>query len=207
MAEPFKNLVSPKLVDDMGKALARSAKAAGVPFDARKFTRDGKAGLESLELKARALHVATALRAALPESFDTIATVIEGSLAAPATSDALGSLRSGPDGLAGWAVWPLTLVVEHTGLTHPKRALACLRELTMRFSSEWAIRAFVERHQPPLVLSGHIHESPRVTGRWRDTIGRTAMVNPGQFGHPKLAGVWFDPARPAETLRHTTHGE
>lgn len=146
MAEPFKNLVSPKLVDDMGKALARSAKSAGVPFDARKFTREAKSGLEDLELKARALHVATALRAALPESFDTIATLLEGSLAAPATTDALGSLRSGPDGLAGWAVWPLTLVVEHTGLTHPKRALACLRELTMRFSSEWAIRVFVEEH-------------------------------------------------------------
>lgn len=146
MAEPFKNLVSPKLVDDMGKALARSAKGAGVPFDARKFTTEAKRGLESLELKARAEHVATALRAALPTSFDTIATVLEGSLAAPATSDALGSLRSGPDGLAGWAVWPLTLVVERTGLTNPKRALACLRELTMRFSSEWAIRVFVEEH-------------------------------------------------------------
>lgn len=146
MAEPFKNLLSPNLVDDMGKALARSAKSAGVPFDARRFTREAKSGLEVLELKGRALHVAMALEAALPESFDTIATILEGSLAPPATSDALGSLRSGPDGLAGWAVWPLTLVVEHTGFTHPKRALACLRELTMRFSSEWAIRAFVEHH-------------------------------------------------------------
>ncbi|MFN8589109.1 MAG: metallophosphoesterase [Candidatus Eisenbacteria bacterium] len=67
-----------------------------------------------------------------------------------------------------------------------------------------ALRAFVERHQPPLLLSGHIHESPRVTGHWRDTIGATVTVNPGQFGHPRLAGVWFDPADPAGTLRHTT---
>lgn len=70
-----------------------------------------------------------------------------------------------------------------------------------------AIRRFVEQHQPPLVLSGHIHESPRVSGAWRDTIGRTTVVNPGQFGHPTLCGVWFDPQRPVETLRHTTQGE
>jgi uncharacterized protein len=66
-----------------------------------------------------------------------------------------------------------------------------------------AIRAFVERHQPPLVLSGHIHESPRISGAWHDTIGRTVVVNPGQFGTVRLCGVWFDPRRVGETLRHT----
>ncbi len=68
-----------------------------------------------------------------------------------------------------------------------------------------AIRSWVERHQPPLVLSGHIHESPRVSGAWRDTIGRTVVVNPGQFGTPRLCGVWFDPQDPGGTLRHTVH--
>jgi len=66
-----------------------------------------------------------------------------------------------------------------------------------------AIRAFVQHHQPPLVLSGHIHESPRIASSYRDTIGRTLVVNPGQFGTSRLCGVWFDPSRPAETLRHT----
>jgi len=69
-----------------------------------------------------------------------------------------------------------------------------------------AVRAYVERHRPPLVLSGHIHESPRVTGAWRDAIGPTAVVNPGQFGAARLCGVWFDPADPAGTLRHTVYG-
>ena len=68
-----------------------------------------------------------------------------------------------------------------------------------------AIRAFVERHQPPLVLAGHIHESPRVSSSYRDTIGRTVAVNPGQFGTQRLCGVWLDPARPAESLRHTVY--
>ena len=68
-----------------------------------------------------------------------------------------------------------------------------------------AIRAFVERHQPPLVLTGHIHESPRVSSSYRDTIGRSIAVNPGQFGTQRLCGVWFDPADPPGSLRHTVY--
>jgi Icc-related predicted phosphoesterase len=69
-----------------------------------------------------------------------------------------------------------------------------------------AIRAFVERHQPPLVLSGHIHESPRISSSYRNLIGRTVVVNPGQFGTVRLCGVWFDPLNVGETLRHTVFG-
>jgi len=69
-----------------------------------------------------------------------------------------------------------------------------------------AIRRFVDRHQPPLVLSGHIHESPRVSSSYRDAVGRTVAVNPGQFGSSRLCGVWFDPGRVEETLRHTVYG-
>lgn len=69
-----------------------------------------------------------------------------------------------------------------------------------------AIRAFAERAQPRLVLSGHIHESPRVSSSYRDTLGRTVVVNPGQFGTSRLCGVWFDPADPAATLAHTIYG-
>ena len=37
-------------------------------------------------------------------------------------------------------------------------------------------------------------------------IGRTVIVNPGQFGTVRLCGVWFDPRRIGETLRHTVFG-
>ena len=69
-----------------------------------------------------------------------------------------------------------------------------------------AIRQFIERRAPPLVLGGHIHESPRMSSSYRDTIGPTPVVNPGQFGTARLCGVWFDPRRVAETLRHTIYG-
>ncbi len=40
-----------------------------------------------------------------------------------------------------------------------------------------AVREFIEREQPAVCLTGHIHES-----RAEDRIGNTAIVNPGNFG-------------------------
>ena len=88
-------------------------------------------------------------------------------------------------------------------LHSPPRDTACDVISTRQHVGSRAIRAFIEAEQPRLVLSGHIHESPRVSGEWRDQLGGTTVVNPGQFGSPRLSGVWFDPRRPAETLRHT----
>ena len=91
-------------------------------------------------------------------------------------------------------------------LHSPPRDTACDLIAPGQHVGSRAIRAFIERHQPPLVLSGHIHESPRVSSAYRDSIGRTIVVNPGQFGTSRLCGVWFDPASPAETLRHNVYG-
>jgi Icc-related predicted phosphoesterase len=54
-----------------------------------------------------------------------------------------------------------------------------------------AIRRLIERHQPLLTLHGHIHESARLTGSWRDQIGRTHMFSAGHDG-PELSLVRFD---------------
>jgi Icc-related predicted phosphoesterase len=69
-----------------------------------------------------------------------------------------------------------------------------------------AIRRFLERAQPPLVLSGHVHESPRLTGAYRDRIGRTLVVNPGQFEGKRFCAVTFDVDDPGGTLWHTVRG-
>ncbi|RIK68582.1 MAG: hypothetical protein DCC65_03030 [Planctomycetota bacterium] len=46
-----------------------------------------------------------------------------------------------------------------------------------------AVRGAIEKHQPLLSLHGHIHESPDVSGDFKDVIGRTTAVNPGQNRH------------------------
>ncbi len=43
-----------------------------------------------------------------------------------------------------------------------------------------AVRKFVEQHEPPLTLHGHIHESYRMTEEIRDRIGGALCINPGQ---------------------------
>ena len=55
-----------------------------------------------------------------------------------------------------------------------------------------AIRRFIERRQPLLAMHGHIHESARLTGSWRDRIGRTHLFG-GAHDGPELALVRFRP--------------
>lgn len=58
-----------------------------------------------------------------------------------------------------------------------------------------AIRRFIERRQPLLTLHGHIHESARLSGSWRDQLGRTLCFSAAHDG-PELALVRFDPEFP-----------
>jgi len=55
-----------------------------------------------------------------------------------------------------------------------------------------AIRRFIEEREPLLTLHGHIHESARLTGSWRDRIGRTHAFSAAHDG-PELAVIRFAP--------------
>lgn len=54
-----------------------------------------------------------------------------------------------------------------------------------------AIQRFIAARQPLLTLHGHVHESARLTGDWRDLSGRTHMFSAAHDG-PELALVRFD---------------
>ncbi|MCW5662403.1 MAG: DNA alkylation repair protein [Piscinibacter sp.] len=142
MAEPFKNLIHVGTVD----AAARHLQRHGAAFDAARFRRLASQGLEALEFKARAQHLATALEATLPADFAAACDMIEAALTPVRGDEELADLHARDDGLAGWVVWPLTEFVARRGLGEPERALAALHALTQRFSAEWAIRPFIERH-------------------------------------------------------------
>jgi len=50
-----------------------------------------------------------------------------------------------------------------------------------RFIGDEALRGWIDRFQPDMVLSGHIHNSPFFEqGSWIDRIGRTWVFNPGR---------------------------
>lgn len=43
-----------------------------------------------------------------------------------------------------------------------------------------ATARFIERVQPRLTLHGHIHESPEESGVWKNRLGKTVCIQPGQ---------------------------
>ena len=63
-----------------------------------------------------------------------------------------------------------------------------------------ALRRFIEKRQPLLTLHGHVHESARLTGAWRLTLGRTHALGAAHDG-PELALVRFDPDAPDGATR------
>jgi Icc-related predicted phosphoesterase len=63
-----------------------------------------------------------------------------------------------------------------------------------------AIRRFIEKRQPLITLHGHIHESTRITGSWRERLGRTWAFTAAHDG-AELALVRFDPAAPEKATR------
>jgi len=63
-----------------------------------------------------------------------------------------------------------------------------------------AIRRFIEQRRPLITLHGHVHESARLTGSWKDMIGGTLCFSAAHDG-PELAVVCFDPAKPESAIR------
>jgi 3-methyladenine DNA glycosylase AlkC len=144
MAEAFKHLINADLVTATGHHLWRAWRG----FDRAAFEHLALAGLDALEMKARAMQIASALEATLPADFDRAAGIIEAALGPSDEGDGerVGRLPITDQGLAGWVVWPLGEFVARRGMDDPLRALACLRELTQRFSAEFSIRPFIARH-------------------------------------------------------------
>ncbi len=150
--EPFKNLINAGTVADAGRHLQR----VWPGFDRRRFEQHAATGLDALEFKARAMQLADALQATLPDRFAAATEVLEASLAPPVPLDAAGepaglSEAQSDTGLAGWVVWSMGEYVARQGMADVPRALACLHALTQRFSAEFAIRPFVRDH-PALVF-------------------------------------------------------
>jgi Icc-related predicted phosphoesterase len=63
-----------------------------------------------------------------------------------------------------------------------------------------AIRRFIEARQPLITLHGHVHESARLTGHWRQILGTTLALSAANDG-PELALVRFDPDEPGSATR------
>jgi 3-methyladenine DNA glycosylase AlkC len=118
-----------------GRHLARELTAAWPAFPHRRFTRGLAAVLEPLELLARSDALAERLVQDLPTPFDEAAGVLRRALESPSFD--------------GWIVMPCGGFVARAGLDEPAVALPLLAGLTSRWSSEFAIRSFIEHRREP----------------------------------------------------------
>lgn len=138
--EPFKEYMNSDVIDTIGDIF----KTTWPAFDRQGFVGKAGASLSTLELKERVMQVACALDEVLPCDFGDLSVILLSSLHPSEDTDRDG-VTFGPEGISGWAVWPLTELVVKRGLDYPAEALDLLKEMTKRWTSEFAVRPFLEK--------------------------------------------------------------
>lgn len=132
MAEAFKHQVGPAAVERIVEALVR----VGAPVDGERLRHQALAGLEDLELKDRVRHLGRVVRGALPVPWPEVCRILVAAL--PPESHGAVDLTG------HFWVWPFLQVVEdHAG--DPEHSLPALREMTSRWSAEFAVRPLLDR--------------------------------------------------------------
>lgn len=135
--EPFKNNISEELVACLAHHLERCLEG----FDRRSFKEAIVEELPRLELKQRAQLIADCLHRALPGDLTARHQIIRAML--HPDEDARADWQSGVQGIRGWGMLPLGMVVGQHGLDDFDGSLALLKEMTKRFSSEFDVRHYL----------------------------------------------------------------
>ena len=141
MPEAFKNVYNADAV----AMTANRLQAVTPRFPAAKFAALACDGLEALELKARSRQITAALDATLPANFhEAIELLVSALDPEPIGLPGEGWVLDGRSGVAGWMVGPFADWVALRGLGEIDRSLWALREMTQRFTAEFAIRPFLD---------------------------------------------------------------
>lgn len=103
------------------------------------------------------------------------------------------------DQLASWLdqVWKLTKPYDHVvAVIHTPPLDTKADDLgSGTHVGSRAVRGFIEKHAPAVVITGHIHEAKSV-----DHIGSTTIINPGMLAHGGYVAVTADGSRVRATL-------
>jgi hypothetical protein len=91
---------------------------------------------------------------------------------------------------------PFNTMLDHSSLNTLD---ADLPQATLNVGSK-AVRNFIDEKQPYITMHGHIHESSRITGEWKQRLGRTWSFSAAYDG-PELAVVKFELNDPLSVTR------
>ncbi|PZV24834.1 MAG: DNA alkylation repair protein [Cyanobium sp.] len=141
---PLKHLLGQEAIE----CLANNLQIVDADFPVGRFCESARAGIEPLAIMQRGLHIARALREVLPENYEEAVQVLMASLT-PAKSEAEEM------GLAGFFYLPHSCFISeygqdghHSSGNDPfETSMLALHALTMRFTSEFAIRTFLIQQQ------------------------------------------------------------
>lgn len=128
----FKDWFDPEAAASLGRQIRRVYPR----FDGRRFEKLACNGLANLEFADRIRQFASSLRTTLPESIPTSLGILTKSLP-PVLPDC-------EEVTDGWLQWPLGQYIADHGVGHFAESFEAMIELTQRFSSEFAVRPFVE---------------------------------------------------------------
>lgn len=135
MAEPLKNQFGPEIPTRIARMIARTSAA----FDQVAFVGEALDGYQDLALLPRGRQIAHALRHHLPEDYEAALAILLASLGPKLD-------RTEEFGMAPFLYLPHVFFVAAYGLEHFEASMQAQYELTQRFSAEFSIRAFIERH-------------------------------------------------------------
>lgn len=119
--------------------IAAMLSAVHQPFPRDAFLQHALAGYEPLSLTGRARQISRALRAHLPTDYAQAIRLLLASTRVPHDHRAAS-------GMGGFLFMPHTYFVADYGLDHFEDSMQAQYELTQRFTAEFSIRAFLERH-------------------------------------------------------------
>jgi 3-methyladenine DNA glycosylase AlkC len=137
------SLMAYQLKDQFGesapRAIAQMIRAVHAPFPHEQFLRDVAQGYGPLSLTGRGFHVAEALRRHLPADYPLAVSILLESASQPHEHRATG-------GMAGFLYMPHLYFIARHGLDHFEDSMRAQHALTQRFTAEFSIRAFLEKH-------------------------------------------------------------
>jgi 3-methyladenine DNA glycosylase AlkC len=136
MAEPLVAQYGP----DVPKAIARMVAAVHKRFPVDAFLHDALTGYDALALMPRGKHIARALQRHLPADYAQALPILLASAEQPHGRDPSLSLGS-------FLYLPHTAFVAEFGLGHFELSMQAQHALTQRFTAEFSIRPFLQKHQ------------------------------------------------------------
>jgi 3-methyladenine DNA glycosylase AlkC len=135
MAEPLIAQYGP----DVPQAIARMVAAVHPRFDVDAFLQDALTGYEALALMPRGKHIARALHRHLPPDYGDALRILLASADQPHG-------RAPGLSLASFLFLPHTVFVSEFGLDHFELSMQAQHALTQRFTAEFSIRPFLQKH-------------------------------------------------------------